>query len=844
MTKNKGTLISSTIRPLSPSMNIPTAHSNEILGGLHSVQNTSQRDAIPVDRRQFGMIVYVVNIDKYFHLKNISPNLSNNSNWQELYLSDSSLISEWIDPVLDIVNTLPGSPSIGDRYIVSNLIREWNGTVWLSRTPIVGTTARVLSKIGSIWYFNGTNWIEQDLDKDPFIIKWDVDSSDTIVVGTGSQYLIWNDLNIDGNINNWGKVVVLNGSVTGGGNLNNLGGGTFSTFEVLTDVISGTGINVEVDSLGVRRISSDLVAGDGINLGLSGSQIVINNDFSGDYPKHIIEVGDVVQVPENQIYFIYGDLLVDGFLDIDISAKVVVLNGGVSIGLSGTVSNFGNLEIYNFNAGVIQGPTGPTGPQGEIGPTGPQGEIGSTGPAGPTGPQGEIGPTGPSSGDSLFETSTGGTQSTLRIGAGTASGTASTVSGGLGNTASGDASSVGGGFCNTSSGYFSTVGGGRCNLSSGYVSTISGGCDNISSNNASTVGGGCVNLSSGNYSTVGGGFYNCATSPASTIGGGQGNYASGYISTIGGGDFNLSSGLLSTIGGGMQNISNGSCSTIGGGRQNTSSGNNSTVGGGCHNFTNAIHSNIGGGHRNVIQSPTNQCCSRGSTIGGGIGHNTTGGTLNTTTGVITGTITCCNAGRFSTISGGLRNCGTGPYSTIGGGRQNTSSCNYSTVGGGYLNTSSGYYSTIGGGQCNTSSCNYSTVGGGFFNTSSGSLSTIGGGQCNTSSGLGSSVGGGTNNTSSGSLSTIGGGRCNTSSGNCSTVGGGFCNTSSGCCSSILGGEFNIATHSNSHIIGSCITSIYTCTTHVNCLAIMNIATSSVGLCPGMVWSDGGTLKIV
>jgi hypothetical protein len=46
------------------------------------------------------------------------------------------------------------------------------------------------------------------------------------------------------------------------------------------------------------------------------------------------------------------------------------------------------------------------------------------------------------------------------------------------------------------------------------------------------------------------------------------------------------------------------------------------------------------------------------------------------------------------------------------------------------------------------------------------------------------------------------------------------------------------------IVGSCITAIATCTTHVNCLAIMDIPTSSSGLCAGMVYSDGGTLKIV
>jgi hypothetical protein len=119
------------------------------------------------------------------------------------------------------------------------------------------------------------------------------------------------------------------------------------------------------------------------------------------------------------------------------------------------------------------------------------------------------------------------------------------------------------------------------------------------------------------------------------------------------------------------------------------------------------------------------------TIGGGIGHNSSGGTLNGTTGDLTGAITCCNAGVFSTIGGGLRNCATGVCSTIGGGQQNTASGNGSTIGGGISNTASNTNSTIGGGECNTASGTYSTVGGGYCNTTSGNYSTIIGGRCNT-----------------------------------------------------------------------------------------------------------------
>ena len=173
----------------------------------------------------------------------------------------------------------------------------------------------------------------------------------------------------------------------------------------------------------------------------------------------------------------------------------------------------------------------------------------------------------------------------------------------------------------------------------------------------------------------------------------------------------------------------------------------------------------------------------------------------------------------------------GNYSTVGGGLGNSASDSYSTVGGGFCNAASGYYSTIGGGCSNTASCGYSTVGGGLFNTASGCCSTVGGGFCNTASGFGNS--------------TVGGGRGNTASGAGSTVGGGQNNTASGCYTGILGGRDNDTNNLNcATIIGSCITAIHTCTAHVNCLAIMNIPTDPTGLCAGMVWNDGGTLKIV
>ena len=274
------------------------------------------------------------------------------------------------------------------------------------------------------------------------------------------------------------------------------------------------------------------------------------------------------------------------------------------------------------------------------------------------------------------------------------------------------------------------------------------------------------------------------------------------------------------------NVASGSFGTVGGGTQNKANGNCSTVGGGCCNITNARHSIIAGGHRNVIQSPTNECCSSGVTISGGIGHNSTGGTLDFDTLDITGTITCCNAGYASTISGGLRNIATGGTSTVGGGSFNTASGYGTTVGGGCGNTASSYCTTVGGGGYNTASNWYSTVGGGKGNCAPGCVSTVGGGQFNTASGIRSTVSGGCSNTASGYISTVSGGRSNTASGTNSTVSGGYCNTAAGFRSGILGGASNTVRteDSRSFIIGSGITSNAPLTTFVN---NFNVSGSSI-----------------
>ena len=382
---------------------------------------------------------------------------------------------------------------------------------------------------------------------------------------------------------------------------------------------------------------------------------------------------------------------------------------------------------------------------------------------------------------------------------------------------------------------------------------------------------------------MGGGNSNVASYTHATVGGGYTNTASGYNSTIGGGRSNTASSYDSTVGGGSTNTASGACSTVGGGCNNTASSTNSTISGGCSNITNARHSTIGGGHRNIIQSPTNECCSRGVTISGGIGHNSSGGTLNATTGDLTGAITCCNAGVFSTIGGGLRNCATGACSTVGGGGGNTASGSGSVVSGGCGNTATGDCSSIGGGCGNTINSNAiggvigggrinsistnstdgfigggcanvicggkcSFIGGGFANQTKCSFSVVVGGCVSCACASNTFIGGGCNNkiiTGNVQCSSIVGGltNCITSACPMSFIGGGCnnCIFNDSGCGAILGGKINRLCHGDSFIIGSNLTSTATCYTFVNnlcnvgggvsdCRLKENITALPYGLC--------------
>jgi len=119
---------------------------------------------------------------------------------------------------------------------------------------------------------------------------------------------------------------------------------------------------------------------------------------------------------------------------------------------------------------------------------------------------------------------------------------------------------------------------------------------------------------------------------------------------------------------------------------------------------------------------------------------------------------------------------------------------------------------------------------GFSNTACGSYAGVIGGYYNDACGGGSAVAGGNNNDTHANFSFIGGGDDNS-----------ICGTAVE--SALIGGNCNYTTHCRSAIAGgTCVTSVSANMLHAQSLYLKTLPTSNPGVC-GVVWNDGGTLKI-
>jgi hypothetical protein len=362
-----------------------------------------------------------------------------------------------------------------------------------------------------------------------------------------------------------------------------------------------------------------------------------------------------------------------------------------------------------------------------------------------------------------------GEASTVSGGAGnTASGDNATVSGGAGNTAGDGEATVGGGSGNTATGDSSTVGGGSGNTANANNSTIAGGVSNSASGVDATIGGGDGGVASGQNSVISGGHINQATATNTSIGGGYDNQATEVRATIAGGYQNRATSTGAAVAGGYNNKAEGSYSFIGAGESNEADSDHASVLGGDQNKANSEHSTVVGGEQNKVEE-----ASVNSFIGGGGSnkvldgseYSSIGGGQDNDVGVTSG----AGGSTHSTIGGGQDNdiYGASTHSTIGGGQDNDiyGASTHSTVSGGqdnniYTTGSDSVHSTIGGGSGNNITAPGSTIAGGVGNLCSGDNSAVGGGSGNEIAHPRSTIAGGMDNYTASSDTFVGGGQGN------------------------------------------------------------------------------------
>jgi hypothetical protein len=121
--------------------------------------------------------------------------------------------------------------------------------------------------------------------------------------------------------------------------------------------------------------------------------------------------------------------------------------------------------------------------------------------------------------------------------------------------------------------------GGRNNTVSGPFSSASGG-GATASGEASSVSGGVNNIASGNFASISGGVSNNAIAEGASVSGGGFSTASGEYSSVSGGGANIASRIFASISGGVENKTSGIDSSVSGGFRNTAEGKFSSIFGG------------------------------------------------------------------------------------------------------------------------------------------------------------------------------------------------------------------------------------------------------------------------
>lgn len=371
-TQNVGTLVGSAIRPIDDAMPIASAFSFEINGGHHQVATLTDRNNIMVQRRQWGMLCTVYNDstsvnNATYQLKYgySSVNTMDNSNWVVFSAGGGAAggggSSNWSDPVISVSTTTPNYPIDGDRYLVGKnsisslsgsfstltnpgysgnlvggFITEYKSSLgnWITTLPTNGMTIRVNNEDNSFYRYEGTystgQWYKERVNQVRTFTATSVNKID-YSISTGDFFTYSSEVvyQVQFGTANSGSTASLN--------INGLG---------LKYIKKQTSIGT------VDLVANDLNSTSIYNLIYDGTNFRVNpfgggSSTGGFALKYKIVADERIVVPAYSEYLLYGDLEVNGILDISSTGKVVIINGALNVN-GGTVSNSGNIQLITF----------------------------------------------------------------------------------------------------------------------------------------------------------------------------------------------------------------------------------------------------------------------------------------------------------------------------------------------------------------------------------------------------------------------------------------------------------------------------------------------------------------
>ena len=349
-----GTIVASPIRPADPLQTIATVFSNEVKGSLHTYQTTTERNALIVERRDWGMLCYVVADNKTYQLTYAynSTTLTDNLNWKEFSGAGGSGGGEWLNSVLTVLTTEPSSPNDGDRYLAgrkysdsisgtnwstqtaAGFVAQWSGSLsnWNYTTPLDGMSVRVDDEDNAIYRYEGDyptgDWQKEKESQVRYL---------SATSSNGASYSAVSSPYFNAYDQETLYIVKFDTSNTGASASLSINGLAHKPLKKtdgnsLTSIITGE----------LTTNYQYLVTYDGVNFELLNPSS--GGGGTGLSNKYYIDNSETVTVPPYTQYWIYGNMDIEG--TVDNYGHVVVANGSLTVG--GNFNNYGTYSNIYF----------------------------------------------------------------------------------------------------------------------------------------------------------------------------------------------------------------------------------------------------------------------------------------------------------------------------------------------------------------------------------------------------------------------------------------------------------------------------------------------------------------